>query len=155
MACKVCIFMKTKFFQRLDVTWWWRHDDITEVKGGTLTKSIFGCLYPLKSVEPSDRAWFEVEKNGIDCQNWVSRSRDFLHFSGKCSKFRHFEYDVIRFHLNIFQLGFLYLVVLDEYFSNMYRFAIIRLTVAEILAFENSKKVLTQQKLHIFLIFKC
>ena len=30
----------------------------------------------------------------------------------------------------------------------------VRHTIAKILAFENSKKVLTQQQLHIFLIFK-
>ena len=36
----------------------------------------------------------------------------------------------------------------------MYRISIVRHTIAEILVLENSKKVLTQQQLHIFLIFK-
>ena len=36
----------------------------------------------------------------------------------------------------------------------MYRISIIKHTIDEILALENSNKVLTQQKLHIFLIFK-
>ena len=41
-----------------------------------------------------------------------------------------------------------------EYFSNIYGFDTIRAIVAEISAFENSKQVLTQQKLHFFWIFK-
>ena len=46
-------------------------------------------------------------------------------------------------------------MVLGECFYNMYGICVIRYTVDGILTFENLRKLLTQQKLHIFLIFQC
>ena len=57
----------------------------------------------------------------MDCQNWISRSHYFCILVLKCCKFRHFENDVISFNLNIFQCGFLYMVVLNEYSQQIYR----------------------------------
>ena len=73
-------------------------------KGGTLTNPIFGCLQIKKWMWSLEWYRFEVTKNGIDCQNWMSRCPALGIFSPKLPNFDIFDMTSFPSRSNFFTL---------------------------------------------------
>ena len=124
-----------------------------DLKGRTLTTSVFSSPRLLKWVMPLNRSWFEDENNGIVCHDWMNHSRDLSLFRSKLGKIRHFEYDVSHFHLH-FLCGIFFNVK-----SSLNTFQICigwlpGLTVGEIMSIPNVCNLIFLLSQHFFCNFK-
>ena len=118
--------IKSKFFPRVVVTWWWCHAGVVKHKGGTVTNLIFEVIQILKQVILLNQAQFADEQNVDVCLYCATCIHDLGIFSVKSVNFRHFECDVIVFQMSIFDWNLTEGTYFFEYFPYMYGYTALR-----------------------------